>query len=73
MANGPNGLAMSDSRSLTTGSGVVVLPDGIRLPATSAPGTKSHQNGLGQSGLRRLGGLREAPSMIQIKNGNCET
>ena len=70
MANGPNGLAMSDSRSLT--SGVVVLPDGIRLPAASAPGNRYHQSGMDQSGLRRLGGAWEAPSMIQIKNGNCE-
>ena len=69
MANGPNGPAMSDSRSLTSGE---VLPDGIRQPATSAPGTKYHQNGLDQSDLHRLEGPWEAPSMIQIKNGNCE-
>ena len=67
MANGPSGPAMSDSRSLT--SGVVVLPDGIRLPATSAHGNKYLQNGLDQSALRRLGGPWEAPSMKQIKNG----
>ena len=54
MANGPDGLAVSDSRSLT--NGVVVLPDGIRLPAASAPGTKYHQNGKDQSGLHRLEG-----------------
>ena len=34
MANGPDGLAISDSRSRI--SGAVILPDGIRLPATSA-------------------------------------
>ena len=46
MANGPDGLAISDSRSLT--NEVVVLPDGIRLPATSVPGIKYHQIGKDQ-------------------------
>ena len=54
MANGPDRLAISDSRSLI--NGVVVLPDGIRLPAASAHGVKHHQNGKDQSGLRRLEG-----------------
>ena len=70
MANGPNGLAMSDSRSLTNGT--VVPPDGTRLPAASAHGNKNHQNGMDQSGLHRLRGLLVVPSMIQIKNGRCE-
>ena len=52
MASGPDGLGIFDSRSLT--NGVVVLPDGIRLPAASAPGIKHHQNGKDQSGLHRL-------------------
>ena len=43
VAKGPDGLAMSDSRSRI--NGVVALPDGIRLPAASAPGIKFHQNG----------------------------
>ena len=73
MANGPNGLAISDGgrgRGLT--NGVVVLPDGIRLPAASAPGNKYHQNGIDQSGLRQLEGLWEVLSTMQIKNGSCE-
>ena len=70
MANGPNWLAMSDSRSLTNGT--VVPPDGIRLPAASTPGSKNHQNGMDQSGLHRLRGLWVVQSMIQIKNGSCE-
>ena len=70
MANGPNGLAMSDSRSLATGT--VVPPDGTRLPAASVPGNKYHQNGMDQSGLRRLRGIWVVQSMIQIKNGSCE-
>ena len=49
MANGPNGLAMSDSRSLI--SGTVVPLDGTRLPAAGAPGNKNHRNGMDQSGL----------------------
>ena len=53
MANGPDGLAISDSRSRI--NGVVVLPDGIRLPATSAHGIK-YQNGKDQSGLHPLEG-----------------
>ena len=36
-------------------NGPVVLPDGIRLPATSAHGIK-YQNGKDQSGLRPLEG-----------------
>ena len=67
MANGLDGQAISDSRSLT--NGVVVLPDGIRLPAASAPGTKYHQNG---QGLHRLEGPWWTLNMIQIKNGSCE-
>ena len=55
MANGPDGLAISDSRSLTNGV-VVVLPNGIRLPAASALGSKYHQNGKDQSGLHQLEG-----------------
>ena len=35
-------------------NGAVVLPDGIRLPAASAHGIKSHQSGRDQSGLHRL-------------------
>ena len=54
MANGLSGLAMSDSRSLI--SGTVVPPDGTRLPAASAPGSKNHRNGMDQSGLYRLQG-----------------
>ena len=54
MADGPDGPAISDSRSLT--NGVVVLPDGIRLPAASALGIKYHLNGKDQSGLRQLEG-----------------
>ena len=54
MANGPDGIAISDRRSRI--NGVVVLPDGIHLPAASAPGIKSHQNGRDQSGLHRLEG-----------------
>ena len=46
MANGPDGLAISDSRSQI--NGVVALPDGIRLPATSAHGIEC-QNGKDQS------------------------
>ena len=42
MANGPGGLAISDNRSRT--NAVVVLPDGIRLPAANAIGVKYHQN-----------------------------
>ena len=53
MANGPDGLAISDNRSRI--NGVAVLPDGIRLPATSAHG-KERQNGKGQSGLPQLEG-----------------
>ena len=37
MANGPDGLATSDNHSQI--NGVVVLPDGNRLPATSALGS----------------------------------
>ena len=48
MANGPDGLAISDNRSRI--NGVVVLPDGIRLPATSALG-RGHENGRSQSGF----------------------
>ena len=70
MANGPDGLAISDSRSLT--SEVVVPPDGIPLPAASAPGTKYHQNGKDSSGLHRLEGPWEVLNMTQIKNGRCE-
>ena len=47
MANGPDGLVISDSRSRING---VILPDGIRLPAASALGIKYHQNGRDQSG-----------------------
>ena len=53
MANGPDGLAISDNRSRI--NGVVVLPDGIRLPATSAHGREC-QIGKGQSGLPQLEG-----------------
>ena len=55
MANGPDGLAISDSRSRI--NGVVVLPDGIRLLAASALGIKYHQNGRDQSGQHQLEGL----------------
>ena len=48
MANGPDGLAISDSRSRI--SGVVTLPP---LPATSANG-KECQIGKGESGLPQL-------------------
>ena len=48
MANGPDGLAISDSRSRI--NGVVVLPDGIRLPAASDLGIEYPQNGKDQSG-----------------------
>ena len=44
-----DGLAISGSRSRI--SGIVVLPDGTRLPAASALGVKYHQNGKDQSGL----------------------
>ena len=50
MANGPDGLTISDSRSRI--SGAVAPPSGIRLPATSAHGKKD-LNGRGQSGLPR--------------------
>ena len=53
MANGPDGPAISDSRSRI--SGVVILPDGIRLPATNAHG-KECQIGKDQSGLHQLEG-----------------
>ena len=72
MANGPSGLAISDSRSLTNGT--VVPPDGNRLPVTSAPGNiklMHHQDGMDQSDLHRLQGLWVVPSMIQIRNGSC--
>ena len=52
MANGPDGLAISDSRSLINGA--VVPPEGNPLPAASAPGIQFHQNGKDQSGLHRL-------------------
>ena len=70
MANGPSGLAMSDSRSLTNGT--VVPPDGTRLPAASAPGNMYHQNGMDQSGLHRLEGLWVGPEYDTDKNGRCE-
>ena len=55
MANGRNGLATSDSRNPI--SGTIVPPDGIRLLATSAPGSikaMNQQIGMDQSGLLRL-------------------
>ena len=53
MVNGPDGQAISDSRSRT--NGVAVLPDGTRLPAMSTLGGR-HQFGKGQSGLPQLEG-----------------
>ena len=53
-ANGPDGLAISDSRSRT--NGVVALPDGIRLPATITLGRR-YLNGKDHNGLPR----REEP------------
>ena len=50
----PDELAISDSRSRI--NGVVVLPDGIRLPAASDLGIKYHQNGRDQSGPFQLEG-----------------
>ena len=65
MANGLNGLAMSDSRSLV--SGAIVPPDGSRLPAASSSGHVNHRNGMDQSGVHRLQGPWVVLSMIQIK------
>ena len=48
MANGPDGLAISDSRSRI--NGVVIPPTGNRQPATSARGVR-YQNGKDQNGL----------------------
>ena len=59
MANGPDGLAISDSRN-----GVVVLPDGIRLPATSAHGGGNH------NGRSRIG---SPPTRKTLKGSEYET
>ena len=53
MANGPDGLAISDNRSRINGV-VVLLPDGIRLPATSAHGREC-QTGKKNAGKVKIG------------------
>ena len=71
MANGQSGLATSDSRNPINGT--AVPPDGIRLPATSTPGsikTMNQPNGMDQSGLLQLQEIWVVLTLTQIRIGS---
>ena len=68
--NGRNGPTTSDGRNLI--SGTVVPPIGIRLPATSVPGSirvMNQLNGMDQSGLLRLQRIWVVQTMTQTGIG----